>query len=185
MAKKTSKPSTSTSLPDEVLTSKIFVVREQKVMLDSDLAKMYGVETKVLKQAVKRNIERFPQDFMFELTIQEFQNLRSQIVTSSWGGSRYKPFAFTEQGVAMLSSVLNSTRAVAVNIQIMRVFVKMRQMASGYKDLLSKIEKLETNDITQDEQIQKIYQLITDLLEPVVRKRNPIGFKTSATKRKR
>ena len=105
-------------VPVERIASKIYMIRQVKVMLDRDLAELYGVETKVLKQAVKRNMKRFPSDFMFELSKEEFTNLRSQIVTSSWGGSRYTPMAFTEQGVAMLSSVLNNDRAIAVNIQI-------------------------------------------------------------------
>src|SRR5687768_5455797 len=129
------------ALPEESLFKKIYVIRGQKVLLDIDLAELYGVETKRLKEAVKRNLDRFPEDFMFVLTSKEFTNLRSQIATSSWGGTRYPPMAFTEQGIAMLSSVLNSPRAIAINIQIMRVFVKMRQMITSYKDLLEKIEK--------------------------------------------
>ena len=112
-------------------------------MLDRDLAELYQVETKVLKQAVRRNINRFPEDFMFELTEDEFEILRSQIVTSSWGGMRYVPMAFTELGVAMLSSVLKSDRAIQVNIQIMRVFTKFRQMLSTHEDLKRKIEVME------------------------------------------
>jgi len=117
-------------IPDEKVMDKIYLIREKKVMLDRDLAQLYNVETKVLKQAVRRNIDRFPDDFMFELNNEEFTNLRSQIVTSSWGGARYVPMAFTEQGVAMLSSVLNSRQAIHVNIQIMRVFTRMREMLS-------------------------------------------------------
>jgi hypothetical protein len=111
-------------IPDEKIIDKIYMVREQKIMLDRDLALLYEVPTKVLKQAVKRNKERFPSDFMFQLTENEVQNLRSQIVTSSWGGSRYLPAAFTEQGVAMLSSVLKSRRAISVNIKIIRIFTR-------------------------------------------------------------
>ena len=107
---------------------KIYLIRDLKVMIDRDLAELYGVETKKLKQAVKRNIERFPNDFMFELNQEEFENLRSQFVTSIWGGARYKPMAFTEQGVAMLSSVLNSKRAIAINIKIIRIYNKLRQL---------------------------------------------------------
>ena len=126
-------------LPEEKIFKKIIIVRDQKILLDSDLAELYGVSTKVLKQAVRRNIDRFPEDFLFELTSKEWKNLRSQFVTSSlagqksWGGQRHTPFAFTEQGVAMLSSVLNSSQAVAVNIQIMRVFVKMRHLITSYR----------------------------------------------------
>jgi hypothetical protein len=156
---------------------KIYLIRDQKVLLDVDLAALYAVETCVLKQAIKRNKERFPEDFMFVLNTKEFKNLRSQFVTSSWGGTRYPPMAFTEQGVAMLSSVLNSSRAIAVNIQIMRVFVRMRQMIISYKELLKKIEKLEASDIEQNEQIRKIYNLIRELLEPSVKNPKPIGFR--------
>lgn len=132
----------------KILKDKILVIRSARVMLDYDLAKLYGVETKVLKQAVRRNIDRFPEDFMFELTKEEQQFLRSQIVTSkigveTRGGSRYAPFAFTEQGVAMLSSVLRSKKAIEVNIAIMRAFVMLRQYLSDYGDLKKQIKKLE------------------------------------------
>jgi hypothetical protein len=116
------------------------MIRDQKVMLDEDLANLYKVETKQLKQ-VRRNIDRFPNDFMFELTKEEFENLRSQIGTSSWGGARYLPMAFTEQGVAMLSSVLKSARAIKVNIQIIRIFTRIREMLLNYKDLFTKLEQ--------------------------------------------
>ena len=157
----------------ERITSKIFLVRKQKVMLDRDLAELYGVETKVLKQAVKRNIDRFPHDFMFELTSDEFQNLRSQIVTSSWGGTRYIPMAFTEQGVAMLSSVLRSKRAVQVNIQIMRAFTQLRQMLSTHKDLKKKIDAMERK---YDQQFQVIFEAIKQLLETEATPKKKIGF---------
>jgi phage regulator Rha-like protein len=129
----------------ETIAHKIYLIRGQKVMLDSDLAELYGVTTGVLVQAVKRNIQRFPLDFMFLLKDQEVAVLRSQIVISSLrhGGRRYNPYAFTEQGVAMLSSVLNSERAVEVNIQIIRVFVKLREMIAAHKDLAKKLEELE------------------------------------------
>jgi hypothetical protein len=170
------------SLPEESIFKKIVLVRDQKVLLDSDLAELYGVPTKVLKQAVRRNLDRFPNDFMFELSAKEWQDLRSQIVTSSWGGKRYTPFAFTEQGVAMLSSVLGSPKAIAVNIQIMRVFVKMRQLITSYKGLLEKIEKLEANDSEKNKHIKNIYNIIKELLEPTVKKRKPIGFKIGKSK---
>ena len=170
------------SLPEESIFKKIIVMREQKVLLDSDLAELYGVSTKVLKQAVRRNMDRFPDDFMFELSAKEWRDLRSQIVTSSWGGKRYSPFAFTEQGVAMLSSVLGSPKAIAVNIQIMRVFVKMRQLITSYKGLLEKIEKLEANDSEKNKHIKNIYNLIKELLEPTVKNRKPIGFKIGKSK---
>ena len=114
-------------LPDEVILSKIYVIRDKKVMLDTDLAELYQVETKQLKRSVKRNLSRFPDDFMFELEKIEFENLRSQIGTSRWGGVRYLPMAFTEQGIAMLSSVLNSDRAILINIHIIRVFTRARE----------------------------------------------------------
>jgi hypothetical protein len=126
-----------------VIQKKIFEIRGQKVMLDLHLAELYEVETKRLKEAVKRNINRFPSDFMFELTDKELHNLRSQIATSSWGGSRYKPYAFTEQGVAMLSSILNSEKAIDVNIFIIRTFVLIRQYALDYQELEKKIKSLE------------------------------------------
>jgi phage regulator Rha-like protein len=123
--------------------NKIYLIRDKKVMLDSDLAELYEVETKQLKRAVRRNIKRFPDDFMFELTENEFTNLRSQFGTSNWGGVRYSPMAFTEQGVAMLSSVLNSERAIMVNIAIIRVFTKMRELLSTHKEILQKLERIE------------------------------------------
>ena len=176
-------------MPEELIFRKIYVIRDQKVLLDADLAELYGVETRRLKESVRRNIERFPEDFMFELTPFEWKalrirsesaktNLRSQIATSSWGGSRYPPMAFTEQGVAMLSSVLKSKNAIAVNIQIMRIFVRMRQLITSYKDLLKKIEKLEASDEEQNKHLKNIYSLIKELLEPAVKNRRPIGFKT-------
>ena len=130
-------------IPIERIQQCIYLIRKQKVMLDKDLAALYGVETKVLIQAVKRNIERFPSDFMYQLTDKEFAILRSQIVTSRWGGRRYKPYVFTEQGVAMLSSVLRSKRALAVNIAIMRTFVKLREILGSNDLLRRKIESME------------------------------------------
>jgi len=162
-----------TTLPVERITSKIYLIRGHKVMLDRDLAKLYRVETKVLKQAVKRNVDRFPEDFMFELAKDEFENLRSQIVTSSWGGTRYPPMAFTEQGVAMLSSVLNSKRAIKVNIQIMRAFIQLRQMLSTHEDLKKKIEAMEKK---YDQQFQIVFEAIKQLLETESKPRKQIGF---------
>ncbi|MDA3952069.1 MAG: ORF6N domain-containing protein [Bacteroidales bacterium] len=169
---------------DEAIVNKIYVIRGRKVMLDKDLAELYGVETKVLKQQVKRNIERFPDDFMFELTQDEFNNLRSQIVTSNWGGTRYMPMFFTEQGVAMLSSVLNSKQAILVNIQIIRVFTKMREMLETHKDILQKLDRLQNKEIEQDEKIMLIFEYLKQLeqvkheeLEHKNRKR--IGFNRS------
>ena len=158
----------------EVVISKIAVVRGQRVMFAQDLAELYGVETKVLMQAVRRNIDRFPQDFLFQLTNQEFTNLRSQIVTSSWGGTRYLPYAFSEQGVAMLSSVLRSKRAVAVNIEIMRAFVRMRALIEGNRTLAKKINDLEQK---YDEQFKVVFQAIYDLMDDREKKpKRKIGF---------
>jgi hypothetical protein len=148
-------------------------------MMDNELAEMYGVETKVLNQAVKRNLDRFPEDFMFQLNTEEWEYLRSQFVTSSWGGRRTAPYVFTEQGVAMLSSVLKSPVAIQVNISIMRVFVKMRQWAVNYEDLVKKIEELNQNQTEHSEHIRHIYQIIEELVRPVLTERKPIGFKRS------
>ena len=137
------KSSTGPLMPVARITEAILFIRSQKVMSDADLASLYGVETKVLVQAVKRNIERFPGDFMFQLTKQEFYDLRSQIVSSSWGGRRYPPYAFTEQGISMLSSVPRSKRAIQVNIDIMRAFVQLRQMLASHADLARKLAALE------------------------------------------
>jgi hypothetical protein len=148
----------------EVIQKKIYLVRGRNVMFDFDLAGLYRVETKVLIQSVKRNLRRFPQDFMFQLTKEEFHNLRSQIVTSSWGGRRYFPYVFTEQGVAMLSSVLNSDQAIEVNIQIMRVFTKLREMVASHKDLARKIEDLEHKYGDHDKKIMAIFDAIKRLM---------------------
>ncbi len=158
----------------QVVVSKIAVVRGQRVMFAQDLAELYGVETKVLMQAVRRNIARFPEDFLFQLTDQEFTNLRSQIVTSSWGGTRYLPYAFSEQGVAMLSSVLRSPRAVAVNIEIMRAFVRMRALIDGNEILAKKITDLEKK---YDSQFKVVFQAIYDLMDDREKKpKSKIGF---------
>jgi hypothetical protein len=164
-------------IPEEVVMNKIFVIRGQKVMLDMDLAELYDVETKQLKRAVRRNPDRFPDDFMFELNKAELEILRSQIGTSSWGGVRYAPMAFTEQGVAMLSSVLNSERAVLVNIHIIRVFTRMRQMLLTHKDMLLKLEQLETKVTQQDDDIKLIFDYLKELLNPKTDSLRKIGFK--------
>ncbi len=173
---------TEIMLSDEIIINKIYVIRGKKVMIDHDLAELYGVETKQLKRAVRRNIKRFPEDFMFELIQSEFDNLRSQIGTSSWGGIRYMPMAFTEQGAAMLSSVLNSDRAILVNIQIIRVFTKMREMLEAHKEILQKLDQLQTKEVEQDEKIMLIFEYLKQLeqvkqeeLEQSKRKR--IGYK--------
>jgi len=163
----------ATTVPMERITSKIYLIRKQKVMLDSDLAELYGVETKRLKEQVRRNIERFPEDFMFELTRQELKNLRSQFATSRWGGTRYVPMAFTEQGVAMISSVLNSKRAIQVNVQIMRAFTQLRQMLLTHKDLKKKIEAMERK---YDKQFKIVFEAIKQLLEADEKPKKKIGF---------
>jgi hypothetical protein len=162
-------------IPVEVIERKIYLIRGEKVMLSSDLAELYGVEPKVLIQAVKRNIERFPEDFMFQLSNQEFTNLKSQIVTSSWGGiRRANPYAFTEQGVAMLSSVLRSNRAVQVNIAIMRAFVKLREIIASDKELSKRLDKMEKK---YDEQFKVVFEAIRELMTPQEPKRRRIGFR--------
>jgi len=146
-------------------------------MLSPNLAELYGVKTRVLVQAVKRNIDRFPDDFMFQLTDEEFANLKSQIVISSWGGSRRaKPYAFTEQGVAMLSSVLKSKRAVQVNIEIMRTFVRIRAVLTSNRNLAAKLKELEGHIQDHDEKIEIIFEAILQLLTLPEETRNPIGF---------
>lgn len=163
----------SNLIPLEAIERRIFFIRNEKVMLDRDPAELYGVETKVFKQAVRRNIERFPGDFMFVLTNQEVKDLRSQIVTSSWGGTRYPPMAFTEQGVAMLSSVLKSERAIEVNIAVMRAFVQMRRMVATHEDLKRKIEEMEAK---YDEQFGIVFEAIRQLLEEDEKPKRRIGF---------
>ncbi len=174
-------------LPDEVIMSKIYLIRGKKVMIDRDLAELYEVETRTLKQHVKRNIERFPEDFMFELTRDEFNNLRSQFVISSWGGLRYMPMAFTEQGVAMLSSILNSKQAIFVNIKIIRVFTKMRELIYTHKEILKKLEQLEKKDSDQDKKILIIFKYLNHLKKARqdglnYKNRKKIGFKREKDK---
>lgn len=187
------KNSTQLAITDEKVISKIYHVRGKRIMLDSDLALMYNVETKVLNQAVKRNSLRFPEDFMFTLTQAEWENLRSQIVTSSfpdqssWGGRRSLPLGFTEQGIAMLSSVLKSETAILVNIQIIRVFTRMRELLSTHKETLFKLEKIEKVLMKQhsklhkhDEDIDSIFKVLKELLHPLQQQpaRKRIGFKS-------
>ena len=158
----------------------ILLIRGHKVMLDADLAALYEVETRVLVQAVKRNLDRFPEDFMFQLTKEEFEILRSQSVTSSqWGGRRYPPYAFTEQGVAMLSSVLRSKRAVQVNIEIMRAFVRLRRMLASHKELARKLDALERK---YDVQFKVVFDAIRQLMAPPEPKHRRIGFRTGDEK---
>ena len=146
-------------------------------MVDSDLAELYGVETKVFNQAVKRNLGRFPDDFMFQLSELEFSNLRSQFVTSSWGGRRSLPYVFTEQGVAMLSSVLKSETAIKVNIQIIRIFTKMREFILSNKDVLERIEKIESKSLDTDDEIKRIFSYLKELLNPIKESSKPIGYR--------
>jgi predicted DNA binding protein len=161
-------------IPTERITQAILLMRGHKVILDSDLAELYEVETKVLIQAIKRNIDRFPEDFMFQLTEQELNILRSQIVTSRWGGRRYLPYVFTEQGVAMLSSVLRSNRAIHVNIEIMRAFVRLRQMLASNVELARKLAALERK---YDAQFKVVFDAIRELMTPPEpKKKRPIGF---------
>ncbi len=164
-------------VPAERIEKAIFMIRDHKVMLSTHLADLYEVVPKALMQAVKRNIERFPEDFMFQLSSGEFQNLKSQIVTSSWGGlRRAKPYAFTEQGVAMLSSVLRSKRAVQVNIDIMRAFVRLREILATHKELAGKLKELEERIEDHDEKIVAIFEAIRQLMALPQPARKRIGF---------
>jgi hypothetical protein len=157
------------------IEARILVIRGERVMLSTHLAELYGVAPRVLVQAVKRNASRFPDDFMFQLSSEEFNNLKSQIVTSSWGGlRRATPYAFTEQGVAMLSSVLNSERAVQVNVEIMRTFVRLRRILASHKDLARKLEELEQK---YDAQFKGVFDTIRQLMVPAAKTRRSIGFR--------
>lgn len=158
---------------------RIFVVRERQVMLDEDLADLYGVETKRLIQQVKRNVERFPEDFMFQLVKSEAAALRSQIATSNEGrgGRRYAPYVFTEQGVAMLSGVLRSDRAIAVNIEIMRAFVELRRVASSYAAIEKRLEAIERELGGHDEQLNQIFMTLRQMISPPPKPKRPVGFR--------
>jgi hypothetical protein len=167
----------TTLVPIELIASKIYLIRGIKVILDRDLAELYGVETRSLIQAVKRNIERFPPDFMLRLTKEEFDSLRSQIVISKGkGGRRYLPYVFSEQGVAMLSSVLKSKRAIEVNIAIMRAFVQLRKTLDSHAELARKLADLEKRFESHDEQIQAIFEVIRQLMAPPDKEVKKIGF---------
>jgi uncharacterized protein YjcR len=162
----------------ERIEKAILFIRKQKVMLDADLAELYGVETRVLVQAVKRNLERFPEDFMFQLNKEEADFLRSQVVTLKKGRgqhSKYLPYVFTEQGVAMLSSVLRSQSAIQVNIEIMRAFIRLRQMLAANADLARKLDVMEKK---YDAQFKEVFEAIRRLMAPPEPKRRPIGFRT-------
>jgi hypothetical protein len=166
-------------IPDEIVMNKIYQIRGQKVMLDNDLADLYEVETRRLNEQVKRNIDRFPEDFMFQLTKEEFEYLKSQIATSSWGGRRKLPFVFTEHGVLMLSSVLNSDRAINVNIQIMRIFTRVRQLLNENLSVKLELEKIKKKLENQDKNIELVFNYLDELME---KKENPkprrkIGYK--------
>ena len=170
------------TIPDETIMGKIYLVRGQKVMLDSHLAELYEVETKALKQAVKRNKDIFPNHFMFELTEDEFKNLRSQFVTSIWGGQRYLPFVFSEHGVLQLANVLRSPRARQMSIRIIEVFIRMREMLATHKEILHKLDQLERKEIEQDDKIMLIFEYLKQFekakREELEHKNRPkIGFK--------
>lgn len=167
-------------ISEELVLSKIFLIRGEKVMIDRDLAALYGVDTKYLKKQVRRNIERFPEDFMFELTKEEFADWRRQIVPSNVSdrmGLRHSPFVFTEQGVAQLSSVLNSTRAIEVNIQIVRLFTKMKKLLVSHQELLIEMEKIRKKVSEQDHNIMVIFDYLKQFIKEREDPRRSIGFK--------
>ena len=153
------------SIPEEIILTKIYSIRKQKVMTDQDLAELYGIETRRLNEQVKRSISRFPEDFMFRLSEREFNNLKSQIATSSWGGRRKLPFVFTEHGVLMLSSVLNSKQAIDVNIQIMRIFTKIRQILTDNLSVKLEIEEIKKKLENQDKNIELVFSYLDELIE--------------------
>lgn len=173
------------AIPTERIEKAIFLIRGEKVMVDSDLSELYAVETKALNRAVKRNLKRFPEDFMFKLTAAEAATLRCQFGTSKpgSGGRRYLPNVFTEQGVAMLSSVLNSDRAVMVNVEIMRAFVRLRTLVAAHKELTAKLTELERRVGTHDEHIEAIFNAIRQLMTPPPAKVKQIGFRPKALKK--
>lgn len=169
--------STEALLPVERIEAVILFLRGERVILDTDIAALYGIETKTLVRAVKRNLDRFPEDFMFQLTPEEIPNLRYQIGTSSWGGRRYLPYAFTEQGVAMLSGVLRSEQAVKVNVEIMRAFVRLRRILSEHADLARKLDDLEQR---YDEQFRVVFDALRELMAPPDSEGRRIGFEQEA-----
>ena len=165
-------------LSEETIANTIYYIRNQKVMLDRDLATLYGIETKRLNEQVKRNLSRFPEDFMFQLTENEFQNLKSQFATSSWGGTRKLPYAFTEHGVLMLSSVLNSEKAIQTNIQIMRIFTKVRQMLLDTTEMKLDIVQIQKKLENQGKNIELVFSYLDELTEKKEEKpRTKIGYK--------
>lgn len=169
------------TIPEQIITNKIYLIREQKVMLDRDLAELYGVETKVLKQAVRRNIKRFPEDFMFEMTKEELALWRSQFATTSEDkkGLRYAPFCFTEQGVTMLSCILNSERAIEVNIRIIRVFTKLREMLTDNLSVKLEIEEIKKKLTNHSKNIELVFNYLDELIEKKDNEtpRKQIGYK--------
>jgi phage regulator Rha-like protein len=176
------KKSLPVAIPDEVIMNKIYYIRGKNVMLDQDLAELYDVETKRLNEQVKRNRSRFPDDFMFQLNKGEFKNLKSQFATSSWGGRRKIPFVFTEHGVLMLSGILNSDRAIKVNIQIIRIFTRMREMLLAHKDILLKLEQMQQKLAEHDNKILLVFEYIKKLEQEKSQRndqqnRKKIGFR--------
>lgn len=165
-------------IPDEVIASRIYLIRGERVMLDTDLAKMYGVKTYRLNEAVKRNLERFPEDFMFKLTQDEWENLTSQFAMSrSWGGRRTPPYVFTEHGVLMLSSVLNSARAIATNITIMRVFVRMNRLMMNDRELLLRMELMEGRQELYDTSLNELFEAVKQMMESPAEERKRLGYR--------
>jgi len=161
----------------EQIESRIFIIRGQKVMLDADLAELYGVETRRLNEQVSRNSERFPEDFMFQLTAEEFANLKSQFATSSWGGRRKLPYVFTEHGAIMAASVLNSPRAIEISVHVVRAFVRLRELVAGNKELAQKLNQLERKVGAHDRAIAELINAIRQLMTPLdAGKKRPIGF---------
>jgi hypothetical protein len=179
MAKPKEERASSELVSAPAIEQRIFVVRGRQVMLDEDLADLYGVATKRLVEQVKRNVDRFPEDFMFQLDKEEAAALRSQIATSNTGrgGRRYAPYVFTEQGVAMLSSVLRSKRAIAVNIEIMRTFVELRRVASSYAAIEERLEQIERGMGEHDDQLAQIFNALRQLIAPPAQPKRPIGFR--------
>ncbi len=169
-----------TIIPRDRIEGSIYYIRGEKVMLDKDLSKLYGVTTGNLNKAVKRNIKRFPEEFMFQLSEKEFKNLKFQFGISSWGGTRKRPYAFTEQGVAMLSSVLNSERAIQVNIQIIQTFIRLRKMVATNRELREKAEQLEKN---YDKKFRIVFEVLKQLLEEDEKPKKLIGFKERKSER--
>jgi len=164
-------------IPENISLNKIYEIRGHKVMLDSDLAELYGVETKRLNEQIHRNLDRFPEDFMFQLNESEFKNLKSQIATSSWGGRRKLPYALTEHGVLMLSSVLNSQQAIQVNIQIVRIFTRLRNLLSEHTELKLEIADIKTHLQNHDKNIELVFSYLDKLIDKENQPRKRIGFK--------